>query len=136
MDGRKKASTEKQLATRIKPGEIRNPLGGAAHSPIKKEFRKITEEQLREVMDLILRTHPEDLNVEIQKNPTILKTWIASAASTGIREGNLGNLLSILDRVLGKPKERLDIHHTTANMSEEKMREEIKRLEALDVEPS
>ena len=91
---------------KFRKGNNANPLGGAAHNPEKKKIKKLTEDQLVEVMNLILTSDHKSLNDIIAENPTVLKTWIASAVHKGIKRGELGPLLAILERVVGKVKDQ------------------------------
>ena len=113
---------------RFKKGQSGNPLGGQMHDKIKKEFKHLTEQQLKEVMELILLTRPDKIKEEIEKKPTVLKTWLASAASKGISRGDIGPLMQIVDRVIGKVKERIEI---TNGLSDEDLQKEIERLRAI-----
>jgi hypothetical protein len=115
----------------FKPGNCANPLGAKAHNVIKRQFRKLTQEQLEEVMTLILSTDPADLQAQAAKNPSVLKLWIANAASVGLKKGDTAPLVMMLDRILGKPKERVEITNKPSDMTDEELRAEIKRLEQI-----
>lgn len=98
-------------------GHVANPKGGGALSPEVRAIRKITLEHIEEVADLILDNNLEKLKA-LASNPetSVLKVWIAKAAATGIQKGDLHSLDAILNRVLGKPKER---HEVTGKDGEE-----------------
>ena len=96
---------------KFKKGNRANPKGAAAHSPVKRQFKKLTEAQLKEMMNLILFTPPEQLQAEVDKNPSVLKSWIASAAAKGLQKGDIGPLLQILERVVGKVKDVSEVEH-------------------------
>lgn len=91
-------------------GQVSNPLGGAALSPQVRAIRKITLDHIEEVADLILDGNLQKLK-DLAGNPdtSVLKVWLAKAAAEGIRKGDLHSLESILNRVLGKPKERHEV---------------------------
>jgi hypothetical protein len=93
----------------IKPGQVLNPIGGGAITPAVREIRKITMDHLQEVAEVILDANFDEL-AKIAESPTesTLKVWLARSAVSGIRAGNMANLDSILNRVLGKPKERFE----------------------------
>lgn len=97
------------IGRRFKKGEVHNPKGAAAHDPIKRIIKKLTVPQLEEVIGLVLFSPPEKLKEEAEKDPTILKTWIAAAAMTGIKKGDLTHLTSLIDRVVGRVKERIEV---------------------------
>jgi|SRR5665213_88330 len=91
-------------------GNKANPKGGGALSPEIRAIRKITLEHIEDVADLILDGNLEKLKALANSPDTsVLKVWIAKAAATGIQKGDLHSLAMILDRVLGKPKERVDV---------------------------
>jgi hypothetical protein len=95
----------------IQPGEVRNPKGAGAHkrNVLKQEFRKLTEEQVRQVLTLVLTCRPENFEKEIGKNPTVLKAWLGAVALKGIRRGDIVPLLAILDRVIGRVKATVSV---------------------------
>lgn len=114
---------------RFAPGNNANPRGARAHNPVKKEFKRLTEQQLREVMELILDTHPDKLEeLKTHMHTTTLKAWIAQAALKGLESGDMGPLLAILDRVLGRIKERVEIS-TVKDMSDEELTAKAIELE-------
>ncbi len=49
---------------------------------------------------------------ELAKDPTtsVLKVWIAKAAAVGIQKGDLSSLELILNRMLGKVRDKVDIN--------------------------
>lgn len=96
------------------PGNNANPKGGGAISPETRAIRKVTLEHIEEVADLILDGNIEGLQA-LARDPktSVLKVWLAKAAAEGIKRGDLHSLDSILNRVIGKPKERFE--HTGKN---------------------
>lgn len=95
---------------KFKKGQVGNPEGGRVHNKVKREFKRLTQEQLREIMILILYTHPERLEDELKNaDTTVLKAWIAAAAVKGINNGDISTLNSLLDRVVGKVEDKLDL---------------------------
>ena len=91
-------------------GGVSNPKGGGALSPRVRAIRKITLEHIEEVADVILDSNLEKLK-EMASHPdaSVLKVWLAKSAAEGIRKGDLQSLTTILDRVMGKPKERHEV---------------------------
>ncbi len=95
-------------------GNCANPKGQGAVSPAVKAIRKITLQHIEEVADIILDGNIEKLKaMAADPNTSVLKVWIAKAAATGIQKGDLHSLDTILNRVLGKPKEKIE--HTGDN---------------------
>lgn len=94
----------------IKPGQVLNPIGGRAHSPEKKALKKLTTEHLKEVADIILEGNLEKLKALVtDPNTSVLKVWIAKAAATAIQKGDINTLETILNRSIGKVKEKVDL---------------------------
>lgn len=91
----------------IKKGQVLNPKGGGAVSPQTRAIRKITLDHIEEVAQVILDGNVQGLK-DLSSNPeaSVLKVWIARAASEGIKRGDMHPLDLILNRILGKPKER------------------------------
>lgn len=97
-------------------GNCANPLGAKAHSPIKKALKGITNENLKELAEILLENNVQALS-DVEKNPqsTVLKIWIARAAQRGIEEGDLASLETILNRILGRPKQAMEISGAEGN---------------------
>lgn len=94
----------------IKPGEIRNPLGGGSHNPDMKEVRRLTKEQVAEIGTLILTGNLEKLqSIKDEKSASVLKIWFASVAIKAISRGDAHSLSVILDRIVGKVKDQLEL---------------------------
>lgn len=99
------ANSNPSKATRFKPGNCANPKGAAAHNPQVKALRRLTEEQLIEIANVIVQGNVEQLRA-ISKDPnaSVLKTWIASIAAKGIASGDIGILETLLTRLIGSPR--------------------------------
>jgi hypothetical protein len=91
-------------------GHVANPKGGGALSPEIRAVRKITLEHIEEVADIILDGNIEKLK-QLAANPetSVLKMWLAKAAAEGIRKGDLSSLETILSRVMGRPRNSVDV---------------------------
>lgn len=94
----------------FKPGNKANPKGGGALSPKIRAIRKITNEHIEEVADVILDGNLDKLK-GLLGNPdsSVLKVWLAKAAAEGIRKGDIYPLDLILNRVIGKPKDKVEV---------------------------
>ena len=123
------AKGKKTGGRNIRPGQVLNPLGQGAVSPRTRALRKITLEHIEEVADVILDGNIEKLKAMASDPATsVLKVWIAKAAATGIQKGDLQSLTTILDRVLGKPKERHDITVENKTKTPAELMAELKEL--------
>lgn len=88
-------------------GQIANPLGAGAHNKEARAIRKLTCEDLELVISLIQFGKLDDLKAISQdKDANVLKIWIASIAVKAISKGDHAALNALLDRVIGKVKDR------------------------------
>lgn len=82
---------------------------------------KIDGYKLAEINDTIQAICSMDMEMleTIKDNPqsTILERTIASALSKGIDKGNLESIETLLNRVYGKPKEKVDITTNGENLN-------------------
>lgn len=96
-----------------KPGESGNPAGGRKHDKHFKEMKRLTKQKLAELIEVVLMNGKPALQrilKEDQDKECVLKIWLASAAVTGIRKGDLYPLEWIVSRVVGKVKD--EVHHS------------------------
>lgn len=96
----------------IKKGEVKNPIGGNAHDPLKKAMRKMSSEVFKDIVDMAVNSDIEGLkriaNTPGQKAITV---GIAIALMKAIKTGDFSTMERILQYIIGKPIERVD--HTT-----------------------
>lgn len=107
---KKRRMTAKQLAN-LRPfqkGNNANPLGAAAHNPI----RKITHEIFKDIVELALTSNIEALQAIVKdpKTPSI-KVGVATSLVTAIKRGDWQTLERIIERLVGKVTVTID--HTT-----------------------
>jgi len=94
----------------VQPGEIRNPLGGRAHNPEKRRIRAITEETLKDVVELALISDLKGLEAIIRNPETpAIKVGVATSLVKAIRKGDWRILEAIIERLTGKVAIR--VHH-------------------------
>ena len=94
----------------IEKGQVLNPIGGNAHNPEVRMVRKLTNEQVIELSTIILEGNPQKLrDVMNDKSSTVLQVAIASALNKAIIRGDMAAVNALLDRILGKVKDRVDI---------------------------
>lgn len=97
--------------TRWKKGQSGNPQGGKKHSPEMKKIRNLTEQEMIEIGSLVLKGSVDELRV-IAKDGTAsaLKCMMAAVAVRTISKGDPHALEVLLNRLIGKVKERLDVN--------------------------
>jgi hypothetical protein len=104
------AKGKKTGGRNFQKGQVSNPRGGGALTPQTRALRKITIEHLEEIADLILQGNIEELKrLATDPSTSVMKVWIAKAAVAGMTSGNLHSLEIILNRVMGRPRETVQI---------------------------
>lgn len=115
---------------RFQKGNNANPRGAGAHNPIVKQVRRLTQDQVAEVGSFILNNNKKAIE-EIKENPesSFLKHVIASALLKSADRGELATLNALLDRVIGKPKEKFELDATVSSrdLTEDEKLEAFKR---------
>lgn len=103
--------------------------------PIKKTLKRLTETEVADAVFLIIEQDREGLErIRDSRNYSALEIWIASIALKGIAKGDMSALDGLLNRAIGKVKEKLeltgkdggpiDIH----SMSKEDRQKELERF--------
>lgn len=108
----KKKMSAKQLAN-LKPiakGSNLNPIGANAHKGPKAMFRKLTKEMFAEMIEATTNGTVSDLK-KIAENPesTALQVALATSLVKMINKGDYVGLELMLQRVIGKVKDELDL---------------------------
>lgn len=95
-----------------KKGEVRNPNGARAHNGLKAQLKKLTTKELADMIELVM-TKPVSELQKIAQNPQeiSLKVGIASAMVRMINKGDFDTLERMLQRVVGKVKDEVDLNH-------------------------
>lgn len=95
---------------RFKPGESGNPNGRPPTSPEVKALRKITTEALEEIGDLILSGNkPKLQDIAASLTEPAIRVIYAKAACNAMAKGDVTSLELILNRVVGKVKDKVDL---------------------------
>lgn len=97
----------------FKKGQSGNPKGRPKKYvlSLKKEGYKLTE--INDTIQSMVSMNIEELKkVYENDNSTILEKTVAAALKNGLKKGDLNNLETLMNRLYGKPKEKMDI--TTA----------------------
>jgi hypothetical protein len=97
----------------LQKGESGNPNGRPRKfiSELKDQGYKLAE--VNDCIQVMLSMTFEEL-AEIFKNPkaTVLEKTVASAIKKGIEKGDLISIETLLNRVYGRPKEKIEQTHT------------------------
>ena len=93
-----------------KKGESGNPKGRPKKPVLQMKVIGYKLAEINDTIQLMCSMNAEELKT-IWENPnaTILEKTIASALRKGIEKGNLDSVETLLNRVYGKPKEKMDI---------------------------
>ena len=107
-------------------GESGNPKGRPKKPVLQM---KVDGNKLHEINDTIQMmvgmTAPELLKVWENPKATILERTIASALRKSIEKGNLDSIETLMNRVYGKPNEKLDITTDGEKINEPRVQIEI-----------
>ena len=92
------------------PGTSGNPKGRPKIPEDVKKIRKLTLDEVKEVGELLLMS-PRDAAKTLSKDPeaSVLKVWLARVVLKGLRFADYGMLDEILNRLIGKTPEELNI---------------------------
>lgn len=98
----------------FKKGQSGNPNGGKAHNKEIKKIKNLTEKELIEVGSLVVKGSIAELErIRKDKNSSALGAMIAGVALNAIAKGNSQALDAILNRLIGKVKEKVEINQTS-----------------------
>lgn len=125
------------IHSQFQKGVSGNPDGSRRHNKELMAIKKLTAHEVQEIGSLILNGNLTELKaIAGDSTASVLKVWIASVAVKSINKGDGIMLNAILDRIVGKIKERVEL--TGANggpleaylsMSMEERDKAFKRLE-------
>lgn len=95
---------------RFRKGVSGNLEGGRKHNPEIKAIKRLTEAEMIEVGSLVLKGNIRELQL-VLKDPTssVLKCMMAGVAIKTIQKGDPHALDVLLNRLIGKVKERVEV---------------------------
>lgn len=116
--GNPKPRSPAQIAAQIKKGEVRNPLGAAAHDPFKRELKRLTMEELSEIVQLIMRSSLKELAKKVKEDdlPALHAVYVRAVLDAA-EDGNVEKVNLILERVFGKSAHIIHIESPNGTMS-------------------
>lgn len=93
----------------IKKGQVLNPKGGQAHDPHLKLIKMLTQKELAEIGNLVIKNNLDALKaIAKDKNATVIKVMLAAVAVKVIEKGDMHALDILLNRLVGKVKEQVE----------------------------
>lgn len=94
----------------VKKGEVRNPDGGRAHDPAKKALKYLSNEMLKEVIDVAVKGDLEKLAALAQSRTLpVLQVAVAKCMYDAVARGDWSTVERIVERCVGKVKEEVEI---------------------------
>src|SRR4051794_6724754 len=95
---------------KFKPGKSGNPGGRPKLDPDVKKLRELTKEQFKELATILLHGTQEDLQHLLDKPDTSMLTqWLARVAMVGSERGDYSTLDNLLNRLIGKVKDEVEV---------------------------
>jgi hypothetical protein len=90
-------------------GQSGNPKGMPPLPPEVRQFKKLTQDIIDEVGFLVLDGDEAEI-YKIVHDPkaSTLKKWVASVALNGIQCGDMDSLDKLLNRLIGKVKDKVE----------------------------
>lgn len=100
----------------FKPGQSGNPNGRPKLTEEQKAVRKITNESLEDIADLILN-HDKPALISLANSLTepAIRVIYAKAAVNAMTKGDVGTLETILNRLVGPVKAKLQLSNDKDN---------------------
>lgn len=83
-------------------------LGAVAHNPEIKKLRNLTHQEITEIGSLLFDSSQDELR-EIRDGNVALRSWFAAIILDGIKHSSMGTLNALLDRVVGKVPDNLNL---------------------------
>jgi hypothetical protein len=121
---------------KFKKGQSGNPDGGRKHNPEMRKIKNLTQEELIEVGNMVIKGSTEEMRaLVINPESNVLQAMVARVALRTISKGDPKALETLLCRLIGKVPDivQLNSNNTNANVnvsvSKEDLRAVVKELE-------
>lgn len=94
-----------------KPGESGNPDGRPPVPEEIKKIRNLTKNEIKEVGSILLKGREDELVLLVKDPETpVLRKWMANVALKALERGDMMTLNALLDRLVGRVKEEIDLN--------------------------
>jgi poly-beta-hydroxyalkanoate depolymerase len=115
-----------KVEPRWKKGESGNPKGRPKKPVLQMKVAGYTLHEINDTIQAMCSMTLDQLR-EIWENPntTLLERTIAASLRKSIEKGNLDSLETLMNRVYGKPNEKLDITTAGDKLEQNKIQVEI-----------
>jgi hypothetical protein len=91
-------------------GRSGNPSGRAKGDIELQKIKSLTKKEVKEIGDLIVKGNLEQLKSKSNDpNASVLTVWFASVAIKSINRGDMGSLNVLLDRLIGRVKDDVEV---------------------------
>lgn len=99
-------------------GQSGNPLGAKAHNPELKVIKNLTEKELIDVANLVIKGNlGELLAIRESDEATILQKMLASVCVRVMKKGDMQALDVLLNRMIGKVKDKVQVNNIGTTQS-------------------
>lgn len=106
----RKPGTPKTGGRDWKPGQSGNPIGTTKEDHELRKIRHITKDQIKDILSLIAGATHEEMEAILEKpETTALTMMIVKIYMTIAEKGDMHAFDVLLNRVIGKVKDELDI---------------------------
>ncbi len=99
-------ATNGAVPNNIKKGMVRNPRGSSEKSRRLGKIKRLTLDELQEVVTLLLRGKRSDFAaMKEQDDTSILRFWVMSLVAKSIQKGDVETFDLLMSRIIGKAPE-------------------------------
>lgn len=116
----------------FKKGQSGNPQGGRIHNAEIKRIKNLSEAELVEVASFIINSRINDLKAKIKEpETTTLQGMVIGLALRTASRGDPSAFNALMDRLLGKVKEKVEITSNNTNVTAEVVTYDEDKLKAV-----
>jgi hypothetical protein len=95
---------------KFQKGQSGNPKGNSKKGREIARIKRLTHDQVAEIGSLILEgNHAQLKEVALSPDSTVLQLWMAQLVNTSIRKSDAAIFRAVLDRIIGRPRESIEL---------------------------